>query len=83
MYRDYPHKGEIMRTFQNIQEVEKMEDMGGSMPSIYSSLDIKQVEYLSSMIEVEGNLDNQPIEVLIVFGAIHSYINSNIVEIFH
>jgi hypothetical protein len=35
------------------------------------------------MIEVEGNIDNHPIAFLIDFGAIHSYINSNIIEIFH
>jgi hypothetical protein len=35
------------------------------------------------MIEVEGKIDNHHIEILIDFGARHSYINSNIVEIFH
>ena len=35
------------------------------------------------MIEVEGKIDNHPIAILIDSGASHSYINSNIVEIFH
>ena len=35
------------------------------------------------MIEVEGKIDNHPITILIDFGASHSYINANIVEIFH
>jgi hypothetical protein len=35
------------------------------------------------MIEVEGKIDNQPISILIDSGAIHSYINSNIIKIFH
>jgi predicted aspartyl protease len=35
------------------------------------------------MIEVEGKIDNHPITILIDSGASHSYINSNIVEIFH
>ena len=60
-----------------------MKDMGGRMPRIYEALDNKQVEYQSRMIEVEGNIDNHPIEILIDSRAIHSYINSNIVEIFH
>jgi hypothetical protein len=34
------------------------------------------------MIEVEGKIDNHPIEILIDYGTSHSYINSNIVEIF-
>jgi predicted aspartyl protease len=32
---------------------------------------------------VEGNIDKHTIEILIDSGAIHSYINSNIVESFH
>jgi predicted aspartyl protease len=35
------------------------------------------------MIEVEGKIDNHPIAILIDSGASHSYINANIVEIFH
>jgi hypothetical protein len=72
-----------MRIFHNIQEAEIVKDMGGSMPKIYASLDNKQVEYQSPMIEVEGKIDNQPIAILIDFGASHSNINDNIVEIFH
>jgi hypothetical protein len=35
------------------------------------------------MIEVEGKINNEPIEILIESGAIHSYINSIIIERFH
>jgi hypothetical protein len=35
------------------------------------------------MIEVEGNIDNHPTIILIDSRSIHSYINFNIVEIFH
>jgi predicted aspartyl protease len=35
------------------------------------------------MIEMEGKIENHSIVILIDFGAGHSYINSNIVEIFH
>jgi hypothetical protein len=72
-----------MRTIHNIQEVEAVEDMGGIMPRIYASLDNKHVEYQSPMIQVEGNIGNQPISILTDSGARHSYINDNIVEIFH
>jgi hypothetical protein len=34
------------------------------------------------MIEVEGKIHNQPIAILIDYGAIHSYIDPNLVEIF-
>jgi hypothetical protein len=72
-----------MSIFHNIQNVEIVEDMGGRMSRIYADLDKKKVEYQSPVIKVEGKIDNHPITILIDSGAIHSYINSNIVEIFH
>jgi hypothetical protein len=35
------------------------------------------------MIEVEGKINNDPMTILIDYGASHSYINDNIVERFH
>jgi hypothetical protein len=83
LYRDFPHKGERMRIVHNIQEADTIEDMGRSMPRIYAALDNKQAEYQYPMIEVEGKIDNQPIAILIDYGASHSYINPNLVERFH
>jgi hypothetical protein len=57
--------------------------MGGSMPNMYAFLDKKKTKYQSPMTEVEGKIDNQPISVLVDSRDIHSYIKSNIVEIFH
>jgi hypothetical protein len=50
LYTDFHHKGERMRILQNIQEDKIVEDIGGSMPRIYESLDNKQVGYQSPMI---------------------------------
>jgi hypothetical protein len=72
-----------MRTIHNIQGVEIVEYTGRNMSKIYATLDKKQVEYQSPMIEVGGKLNNQPIIVLIDSGANHSYIKSNTIEIFH
>jgi hypothetical protein len=72
-----------MSIVHNIQEAETVEYMGGNMPRIFAALDNKQAKYQSPMIEVEGKIDNYPIENLIDSRAIHSYINANIVEIFH
>jgi hypothetical protein len=72
-----------MRIFHNIQEDEIVEDMGQSMPRIYAALENKQEKYQSPVIEVEGKINNQPIPTLIDYGANNSYINSNIIEIFH
>jgi hypothetical protein len=60
-----------------------VEYMGGSMPRIYAALDNKQVEYQSPTIEVEVKINNQTISILTDSRASHSYINSNIIEIFH
>jgi hypothetical protein len=69
--------------FTIFKEDDTVEDMGRSMPRIYAALDNKQEEYQSPMIEVEGKIDNQPITILIDYGASHSYIDPNLVEIFH
>jgi predicted aspartyl protease len=53
------------------------------MPRIYAALNNKQAEYKPPMIEVEGKIDNHPITILIDSGSSHSYINANIIEIFH
>jgi hypothetical protein len=60
-----------------------VEYMGGEMARIYAGLDNKKAKYQSPMIEVEGKIDNQPIEILIYSGSHHSYINYNIIEIFY
>jgi hypothetical protein len=42
LYRDFPHKGERMRTIHNIQDVDIVKYMGISMPRIYVALDNKE-----------------------------------------
>jgi hypothetical protein len=39
MYKDFPHKGDNMRTVHHIQEAGIVEYMGRSMPRIYVALD--------------------------------------------
>jgi hypothetical protein len=82
-YRYCPHKKGKVRVFHNFQQDEKVEDTGTRMPRIYGSLDNKQVEFQSHMIEVEGMIKNQPFTFLIDSGAIHSYIDPRVVESFH
>jgi hypothetical protein len=57
--------------------------MSRGMRRIYASLDKKQVEFQSHMIEVEGKINDQPIYILIDSGSSHSYIDPKLVEIFH
>jgi hypothetical protein len=83
MFRDCPHRGEKGRIVHNVQQDEIVEDMGRNVPRIYEALDNKQAKYQSYMIEVEGIINNQTIAILIDLGAIHSYIDPKMVEIFH
>jgi hypothetical protein len=50
------------------------------MGRIYASLDVRQVEYQSNMIDVEGKIINQPIAILIDSGESHCYIDPKIVD---
>jgi hypothetical protein len=55
--------------------------MGISVPRIYASLDNKQEEFQSHMIEVEGMINNHAFTILIDSRVIHSYIDPKVVEI--
>jgi hypothetical protein len=79
MYKDCPHKGDNMRTMNNIEESNTMDDVGNSMPRIYVALDNRHEYYQSHMIKIEGMIDNQPISILIYFGASHSYVDPKMV----
>jgi hypothetical protein len=76
MYKDFPHRKDRVKIMQNIQEATIVEDMG----IIYASLDDRQAEYQSNMIEVEGKIINQPVAILIDSGASHCYIDPKIVD---
>jgi hypothetical protein len=83
MYRYFPHRGEKVRIVHNVQNIETVDEMGKSMPRIYETLDNKQVEFKSHMIEVQGKIKNQPIDILIDSGDNHSCIGPKMVEKFH
>jgi hypothetical protein len=68
MYKDFPHRKDKVNIVHNLQEDTIVKDMG----RIYATLnDIRQEEYRSNMIEVEGNIINQPVAILIDSGEIH------------
>ena len=54
-----------------------------SIPRICASLEDRQVEHQSHMIEVEGNIINNHVAIVINLGASHFYIDPKIVDIFH
>jgi hypothetical protein len=75
-------RGDKLNTMHSIKKEEIVEDMGKNMSRTYASLENRKEDYQSHMIEVEGKFDNHPIDILIDYGASHSYIDPNIVERF-
>ena len=51
----------------------------GSMPRINAALENRQAEYQTSMVEVEGMINQTPVTILIDLGASLSYIAPQIV----
>jgi hypothetical protein len=63
MCRYFPQRGDKGRTVHIVQQALIVEDMGINVPRIYAVLDNKQDEFQSQMIEVEGNINDQPISI--------------------
>jgi hypothetical protein len=80
-YRYCHHKKEKVRVFHNVQQDETVENMVKRVPRIYASLDNKQSEFQSHMIEFEGMINNHAFTILIDLGASHSYIYPKVMEI--
>ena len=55
-------------------------DLARTMPKINVELENRQADYQTSMVEVEGKLNQIPISILIDPGASLSYISPNLVE---
>jgi hypothetical protein len=69
MHKDFPKKRNKDRNGHNVQKAATIEDMGRNVPRIYTALDNKQAKFQSHMIKVEGNINDQPIAILIDLGA--------------
>ena len=64
----------------NMQEYSNVGDAAISVPRIYATLDNRQANHQSSMIDIEGKLKVVHISILINSGASYSYINTNLYE---
>ena len=63
-----------------IQEKMTVGDLARTMPRINAALENRQADYQTSMVEVEGKINQTPIAILIDLGASLSYISPNLVE---
>ena len=55
-------------------------DLERTMPKINATLENRQADYQTSMVEVEGKLNQIPISILIDLGDSLSYISPDLVE---
>jgi hypothetical protein len=63
MYIDCSQRGEKVRTLHSVRQAATVEDMGRNVPKIYVALENKKDEFQSHLIEVEGNINDQPISI--------------------
>ena len=62
-----------------MQEEITVGDLATTMPRINVALENRKADYQTSMVEVEGKLNQIPISILIDLGASLSYISRNLV----
>ena len=63
-----------------IQEEETIGDVENGMPKINAALENRQDDHKTSMVEVQGLIQNQLVYILIDPGASLSYVSPSIVE---
>jgi hypothetical protein len=64
----------------NLQEASTVGDVGRSLHRINASIDNRQADHQSSVVEIEGKINNTQFSILIDLGATLSYITSDVVE---
>ena len=64
----------------NIQEEEIVGDVANEFPRTNAALENRQADHQTSMVEVQGMIQNQFVSILIDTGGSLSYISPNIVE---
>ena len=58
MYKGFPQRGDRMRNVHNLQEASTVQNVGKNISRIYATLDNRQAENQSNIIEVEGKIFN-------------------------
>lgn len=79
--RDYPHNARLVQNIQAMHKTSTVNDMAMNIPRISATLEDRQVEHQSSIVELGGILVNQSISVLIDLRASLSYVGLQVVEI--
>ena len=76
----FPNRKKIVSNIHMVQEEMIVGDLARTMPRINAALENRQADYQTSMVEVEGKLNQIPISIIIDPGASLSYISPDLVE---
>ena len=75
-----PSRKKTISNIHIVQEEMTVGDLARGMPRINVALENSQDDYQTSMVEVEGKLNQTPISILIDPGASLSYVSPSLVE---
>ena len=78
----FPNWKKTISNIHTMHEEMNVGDLARTMPRINATLENRQEDYQTSMVEVGGKLNQIPISILIDPGASLSYISPNLVEKF-
>ena len=81
MRRYCPLKNENAKPAYNIQEAETVGQVARVVPRIYATLEDRQQDHQSIVVEVAGKIVEQSISILIDPGSTQSYISPRVVEV--
>ena len=80
MHMICPLENENARPSYNIQEAEIVGQVASVVPRIYATLDDRQEDHQSIVVEVAGNIVEKSVSILIDPGSTHSYITPILME---
>ena len=79
--RNCPRLTSVARTtFHNIQKASMVEDVGRSLHRINAVMDGQQDDHQSTVVDVQGKINNTLVSVLINLGATLSYVAPGVVD---
>ena len=78
--KDCPNKKRNFNNVHTIQEEAMVGDVTNEMPRINATLENRQVDHQTSMVEIEGMIQSKHVSILIDPGASLSYVSPSIAE---
>jgi hypothetical protein len=79
-YKDCPLRRKTNNNLHIVHEAFIVNEIERNIPNISAALENRQENYHTSMVEVEGMLNNEPISILIHLGSSLSYISLRVVK---